>query len=205
MLDRIILAALAAFVFVTWPASAQQSAQRATYRFSGANVTTFAAAPTDWLVIGGSNPKGVIKITKLSLCGTATSSSTIDVILNKRSSADTAGTSSSATGVAMDTSASPAAPTATVLLYTVNPTLGALIGGPLDAKKLNLGPQGAAGCLFWEFGIAGAAGTAGSGGTATTEPIILRGIVQQLAINLNGVTVPAGTSLTWAVEETEEP
>jgi len=81
-----------------------------------------------------------------------------------------------------------------VLAYTANPTLGAtVLGGSLDGKKLNLSTVGAAGCLFWDFG------------TAYAEPVVLRGAIQQLAVNLNGVTVPAGTSLSYTVETTEEP
>ncbi len=188
---RKLLTALAVLLLAAGTADAQQSAQKGTYRYAGVNVTSFAASPTDWLVISGSNTK-LTKVTRLSICGTATSASTIDVLLIKRSAADTAGTQSSITGVPMDVSRGASA--GTVLAYTANPTLGAtVLGGSLDGKKLNLSTVGAAGCLFWDFG------------TAYAEPVVLRGAIQQLAVNLNGVTVPAGTSLSYTVETTEEP
>jgi hypothetical protein len=55
-----------------------------------------------------------------------------------------------------------------------------------------MNPAGAGSCVFKEFGSRAPAG-----------PIILRGATQVLAINLQGITVPAGASLNWEIEVVE--
>jgi hypothetical protein len=162
--------------------------QKASYRFAKAAITSFDAAPTDWLVIGGSGTK-TIRVSNVTVCGTATALSTIDVIPIKRTTADTAGTSASLSASLLDSN--DAAATATVVNYTANPTTGTS-GNNIDAFKLNLGPGGSAGCASLDFG------------TRNTREMVLRGTAQQLALNLNGAALPAGASLSARVELTEE-
>jgi hypothetical protein len=161
--------------------------QKATYSYASGPNTSFAASPTDYFVVTGSATK-TIRITKFSVCGTATAATTIDVNLIKRTVADTGGTSTAPTAVLHDSNN--VAATSTAAVYTANPTTGA--GVTFDVKKLNLGALGGAGCIYWQFG------------DVNGQTIVLRGIAQQFAFNLNAVTAPAGTSLDLKAELTEE-
>src|SRR5271166_514249 len=169
--------------------AAQPLYTKSAFRYSTAALGNQAASPTDWVVIGGSATK-TVRVTNITVCGTATAASTIDVVLIKRSSADTGGTPVSATAVPLDSN--DAAATGTVVYYTANPTgLGTAVGN-VDAVKLNLGASGAAGCGSVDFG------------TRNSQAVVLRGVAQQLAINLNGATVPSGASISYRCETTEE-
>lgn len=163
--------------------------QKATYSFAIGPQTTFAATPNDIFVITGSATK-TIRIGKLSLCGTATAATTAEFSLVKRSTAATGGTILNTATVVPNDSTNPAA-TATFVSYSVNPTPGTAVG-VVDAKKLNLGALGAAGCLYWQWG------------DTNGQQIVLRGVAQQLSINFASATPPAGMSLDVKVELTEE-
>lgn len=163
---------------------------KSAYRFATGPVTTFATGPTDWFTITGSATK-TVRVTNIVVCGTATAASTIDLVLTKHSTADTGGTTGTApTAVPLDSN--DAAVTAAAAIYTANPTVGTLVGTAIDTVKLNLGAAGAAGCVSLDYGVRNA------------QALVLRGVAQQVAVNLAGATMPAGISLDVRVELTEE-
>jgi hypothetical protein len=159
--------------------------ERLTATYSAAFNVAPAASATDVAVIGGSASK-TINVTKVIIGGTQTTAGLVDVLLIKRSTADTGGTSAGATAVPYDST--DAAATATVLAYTANPTTGTTVGAvrrafvPVDATTSIINPT-----TVFDFGASG-------------KPIKLRGTAQQLAVNLNGVTVTGGSldiSFEW--------
>jgi hypothetical protein len=159
------------------------------FRYATGPITGFAVGLTDWVTLNGSTTKEVT-ITAISLCGTATAPATLDILLIKRSALDTGGGSASRT--AANLTGNNVAATSVFAVYTANPTAVGTAAGNVDVKKLNVGPPGTAGCLNLEYGTRGAA------------PVILRGPASNLAINFNGVTVPAGLSLNAMVEVIEQ-
>lgn len=146
-------------------------------------------AATDIFTIIGSGTK-TIKITKITISGTQTVAGTINIALIKRSAPDSGGTSTNPVMVSHDSAN--AAATALVTAYTVNPTLGTVVGTMQSHKLLLPAPASLAqSSLILELE------------DAASKPIVLRGNLEQLAISLNGVT-PTGGSLNISIEWTEE-
>ena len=163
--------------------------------YSAARSAVAAAAnPTDIFTITGS-ASAVVRVKSISISGIATADRNIDCILLKRSTENTAGTSTTLTAVPHDSAN--AAATAVVRSYTANPTLGTLVGN-INSVRLGVGVA-----------------TPGNGDPTQARPevlfssrdskqdIVLRGTGEVLAINLNGATV-AGNSFSCNVEWTEE-
>ena len=160
-----------------------------------------ATAPTDIATITGSATK-VVKVRKVHISGVATSGAQIDVFLIKRSTANTGGTAVTVTNVPYDSLN--AAATATVRYYgaaaaPTNPTVGTAVGtisqsmlflSPLTSSNNN--PVVGGNSVDIEFK------------DGDKQPLTLRGVNEVLAINLNGITVPAGTNLEIDWEWTEE-
>ena len=183
-------AAAAAIVLLTSAGFAySQQATITSFRYAVGPVSTFAAGPTDWIVLTGAAGK-VVKLTNITCSGTANSSASLDLILVKRSTADSGGTSATVTPVNLGATTLTAA--SSLAVYTVNPTLGTAVAN-IDAQKLNVGPPGSAGFMSLDFGTRPQA----------VAPV-LRGTSQQLALNLNGGTVPVGLSLDCRLEITEQ-
>jgi hypothetical protein len=138
-----------------------------------------AASATDIAVLSG-NASNTVIVTKIMVSCTQTTAGIIDLILLKRSTADTAGTSTgSPTTVPLDSSN--AGGVSSVLTYTANPTTGSLVGN-VDTIKL--------GCM--------ATGTTSPNDIYIWRPsmgqsIVLRGTAQQIAVNLNAATVTGGS------------
>jgi len=170
------------------PVSSMRTAPvKETYSAS-VNALVAAALATDIFTITGSATK-TIKITKIQIDGTATGAAVAPVLLLKRSTANTAGTSTAPTKVPLDSNF--AAATATVLAYTANPTVGTLVGAIRQEKVLISTATTNGETVLMQFG------------DLTGSPIVLRGITQVIAFNLNGVTY-AGNSFNMFVEWTEE-
>lgn len=137
-----------------------------------------AAAATDIATITGSATTTVF-VTKVVISGIQTTAGLNDVLLIKRSTADTGGTS--AAGTALPHDSGDAAATATVLAYTANPTTGTTVAAlrrnylPIAGVTSVVNPV-----VEYKFGELG-------------RPLILRGIAQVLAVNLNGATITGGT------------
>lgn len=147
------------------------------------------ATATDIFTITGSASK-TIKITKIGISTTRTTSGNVDILLLKRSTANSGGTSAAVTAVPHDSTN--AAATGTVLSYTANPTTGTLVGAIRSEKNfINTVGGGSTDKIIWEFG------------QDISQPIVLRGTAEVLAINLNSVTIN-GSSFNISLEWTEE-
>lgn len=164
----------------------------ATYTYT-VSATAPYATPTDWIVIRGSATK-TIKIKHIELSGAATAATSgFTFTINKHTVANTGGTSTNPTPIQHDSADNPA--TATVLLYTAAPTI-------------------AGSAAIWKTGrvtltvVTPAAGTAAIDryiydyASEPYEPLTLRGVAQECAINFNGVALLAGEvldySITWS-------
>lgn len=169
--------------------------------FTGRRLTCSAAfdlagytTPTDLFSLAGSATKK-IRLVHAELSGTATTSTSSDVLLVKRSTANTGGTPTTITPVKHDTQTPGGACTATIATYGSAPTLGTLVGAVKDAQ-LTLPPAAsstpALTYLPWDFG------------THNEEPVALNGTAENVGLNFQGVAWPAGgkisVSLTWSEE-----
>lgn len=165
---------------------------RSTYSASASGFVP-AASATDIFCIKGSATK-TVKITSIAVSGTTTAGSgfSASTTLVKRSTIDTGGTSVTDTAVPHDSG--DMAATAVVTHYTANPTLGNAVGN-LRAHRLSIGTAGGAGNVGplnqWDFGV------------RASKPIILRGVSEQLCINLGGITI-TGPIFSASVEWVEE-
>lgn len=146
-----------------------------------------ALLPTDIFEIAGSASK-IIRVSRIRLTGTRTASTTNDIIVVKRSTANTGGTSTSPTVIPVNSTS--AAGTAVVKAYTANPTLGTLVGNiRADKQFLNIAGTGPSEVREYTFGIDG------------TEHLTLNGVNEMVAVNLNGVTMGGGNLDIWVTWE----
>lgn len=121
----------------------------------------------------------------------ATAAGAYDFLLIKRSTANSAGTSSTPAVVPLDSTN--AAGTAVVKAYTANPTLGSAVGTIVSRKATVTTAAGAIPevPLVIQFG------------QGQAQEIVLRGVAQMLCLNLNGATMTGG-SLNIDILWTEE-
>jgi hypothetical protein len=156
--------------------------------YSTSFVVTSAASATDIFELKGSSTKK-IGVTNIKISGTQTAAGIVDVYIKKRSSANTGGTSTTATCISHD--ATDVTATATGTIYTANPTTGTSLG---DLRIVSLPVVATTDKTLTseslDFGIRG-------------KPVYLNSATEALAINLNGVTVTGG-SFKVSVEWTEE-
>ncbi len=173
--------------------------QKATYSAAKVGLVPANSATDIFTITGAANK--IIRITRIAITATTTSATpaALDVLLLKRSTANSAGTSTGSPTPVPHDSAN-AAVSATVLAYTANPTTGTLVGTALRNQKLfqTLATYTATDFpakdqITWEFGNRPGA-----------QAIALRGTGQVLAINLNGVTATATASFDIDIEWTEE-
>ena len=165
---------------------------KASYSVAKQGLVT-AASATDIFTLTGSATK-TVRITHVEVSGIATTILDTSVQVFIRTTADTGGTSSAVTPFPHDQN-NPAA-TATAAAYTANPTINDATARLIRVEKVmfNIAAPTAgseSGRLFLDFG------------TRPSQAIVLRGVAQQLAINLNGVTV-AGPSIDISIEFTED-
>ncbi len=151
---------------------------------------TLAVTATDFFTIFGSGTR-TVRVLRVIVSGFATGAASVDMILLLRSTADSGGASTTPTSIPHDTNNTATVPTAALLLYTANPTLGTLVGN-VRARKLNLGAAGSAGVIEWNFS------------DKNDQAIVLRGATQGLCLNFNGQAVPSGTSLDIEIEFVED-
>lgn len=157
--------------------------------YSASASWTFPASATDIFTITGSASK-TIKIRRITLSFTATSGANATVVVTKRSTANTGGTSVARTGVPWDSTN--AAPTATVLSYTANPTLGTLVGN-VQTSTVYASGGGTIGSIPIILDYTGTA----------QQPLILRGTSQVVGINMNATTYTgnvARATVIWTEE-----
>jgi len=161
---------------------------KTTYVASGTVVPVTGA--TDLVTIIGSATK-LVKLLRVVFSGTiVTAAINGSVSIVKRSAADTAGTSTAPTIIPLDSNN--AAATAVLAAYTANPTLGTAVGTIWQAKYLYvIAASGNPSVLTIDFNQLGQAGT-------------LRGVAQQLALNLNAVAFASAGSVDYSFVFTEE-
>ena len=163
---------------------------KATYTYA-ISATAPYASPTDWIVIRGSATK-LVKVVRISITGVATAATSVIFTLKKHTIANTAGTSTNPAFVLHDSS-DPAA-TALVLLYTVAPTIDAS-AAIWKTVRLTLGVAPAATTALTDRYVWDASAT-------PCEPLVLRGVAQEFAIN--SPTVPTGGVYDVEITITEE-
>lgn len=161
---------------------------RSTYSAAITGLVT-AATATDFFTITGSATR-VIKVSRIFMQTNSSGGNSFNILLAKRSTVNTGGTSTTPTAVAMD-STNPTA-TAVVRAYTANPTLGTLVGIIRSEK-------------FFASGISTAATEAKlfDFREGFAQPVVLRGTNEVLSLNLNSTTVTGSAVNCW-VEWTEE-
>lgn len=161
--------------------------RRATYRATVVGLVP-AASATDIAYIIGSATK-TVRVTRVSVSGQAGTAINTPIVLVKRSTAASGGTCAGATEVPIDSTS--AAATAAVTTCTANPTLGTGVGSvasqAIFLSTATTQPR-AADFIF---------------GTEGGQPIVLRGVAQNVAVNLNGVSVSSGV-VNVTFEWTEE-
>lgn len=153
-------------------------------------------APTDMATITGSASK-IVRVHAVYFSSTQTSYGTNNIYLVKRSTANSGGTSSSITAVPLDSTS--AAATATVLSYTVNPTTGSLVG--------NINMKRVASPVITTTGMSADIGVdlmPSHRGFELTQPVVLRGTSEVLAVNFAGAALPAGLTVSVTFLFTEE-
>lgn len=155
-----------------------------------------AATPTDLAILNGSATK-LIKVKSVTVSALATGAGYMDASLVMRSTANTGGTCPAVAAIPLD--AADAAATAVLSACTANPTLGTAVGGG----------NGEVADLMMLFGTAAVTGSPPQfmmppAAETVIKPVVLRGVLQGLAINLNGQALPAGGKVSYCFTWTEE-
>lgn len=156
-----------------------------------------ATGATDVACITG-NATNIVRIQQIRISGTAGTLVSLPVVITKHASANTGGTAALTTALPVPyklDSQNPAA-LATTTAYTANPTIADAAPGIIDVGI----------ATFNVTTVAGGAPVTFSWTTrAYNEPPILRGVAQQVCVNLNGVSVSSGLlaiSFLWT-EQTQ--
>ena len=159
-------------------------AQLQTYRASIVGLAP-AASATDFFTIGGVAGHQV-RVHWIKCNGISTAAATAIVQVSKRSTLDTAGTSTSPTTVRLN-ALNPVA-SAVVKAYTANPTLGTLIG-VIDADELTTNTVATSAFankgVFFDF---------------TNQYLVLDSATAMLALNANAASLTSGASLNCTIE-----
>lgn len=165
-----------------------------TYVATGIGIVP-AAAPTDVACITGSATKQ-IRVHRVEIGGTAGTAINIVAALHKHVSANTGGTAATllALPVPYKIDSAFAAPSATTTAYTANPTIADATPGVVAARTVFLPATGTAvrgNSEVFDFTGQGA------------SPPVLRGIAQQLCVNLGAVTTPSSGLMAVSFQWTE--
>lgn len=168
------------------------SGTKATYTYA-VSATAPYATPTDWIVIRGSGTK-TVKILRIEISGAATAATEVIFTLKKHTVANTSGTSTTPTPMQHDSADSAAS--AVVLLYSVAPTIDAT-ATIWKNVRLTLAVAPAATTVapdryVYDYGV------------ESYEPLTLRGVAQEFAINFGGSAVPSGGVYDVAIVFSEE-
>lgn len=149
------------------------------------------ATPSDVVVLVGSATK-TIMVTKFEITPTATANGSLDFYVYKRTTANTGGTFT-ATAITPNDSTNPTA-TAVSRIYSANPSaLGT--GTLVRATRVTLASKSPNGIAIQQW--------IESFGTGNQQPLVLRGVNESLAINLNGQALPTGIELYFTLEWVE--
>lgn len=151
-----------------------------------------AASATDIACITGSATK-VVRLQAIRVSGTAGTLITVPVVITKHTVANTGGTAAATTALPVPTriDSGDAAPTATTTAYTANPTIDSSVT-TIDVAHLTLTTTGttvAMGNLLFDWSS-----------RPYSEPPTLRGVAQQVCVNINGTSPSSGlmaVSFRW--------
>lgn len=158
------------------------------------------ASATDTVCIAGSASK-IVKVTSIKLSGSAGTLVSLPVTLVRRASANTGGTAASTTANPANTiskrDTTQAAATATLVSYTAVPTIVDTSPTYLDTQTLTL-PVTSAGTSSSVLNFNYASDIAN-----LNAPVTLRGIAEQVCLNLNTISVSSGV-LNGVISWTEE-
>lgn len=161
-----------------------------TYAATGVGIAP-ASSATDIACITG-NATNVVRVQQVRVSGSAGTLISLPVLITKHTVVNTGGTAATSTALPVPNkldSLNPS-PVATTTAYTANPTVDAT-ATILDAGIVTLNVTT----------VAGGAPTTFSWTTrAYNEAPVLRGVAQQVCVNLNGVTVSSGlvaVSFLW--------
>lgn len=165
---------------------------KATYVYA-ISATAPYATPTDWIVIKGSATK-TVKILRIEISGAATAATDVVVILQKHTIANTSGTKTNPTPMQHDSN--DAAASAVVVLYSVAPTIDAS-ATTWKTIRMNLALAPAATTVVPDRFVYNYA-------AEPYEPLTLRGVAQEFAINFNSAAVPSGGVYDVAIVWSEE-
>jgi hypothetical protein len=163
---------------------------RGTYSIFIPGVTP-AATPTDILTLQGSASK-LIRVRQIIITGIATAASNVQILVNRRTTPNTAGTKTNPALVAHDPSDDAA--TCVLALYSANPSgLGASLGIQ-DGGRLNLAPAANGGIdrLLLQYGW------------LNDKAPVLNGISDFLCIGLGGAAMPAGGNFDFSILVSED-
>lgn len=152
----------------------------ATYTYA-ISATAPYATPTDWIVLRGSATK-VVRLQRIEFSGAATAATEVIFTLKKHTIANTSGTSTSPTPMQHDSADGVA--TATILLYSVAPTIDAS-ATIWKTVRMTLAVAPAATTVAPDRYIYNASAD-------LCEPLTLRGVAQEFAINFGSAAVPSG-------------
>ena len=154
--------------------------------YSASAKTTPAIGATDFMFVPG-NGTTTVYVTKIVISGLASIARLQDIQIIKRTTANTAGTSSSMSVAQHDST--DAVPSTTPITYTANPSGLGTSGGTLRQAfaALGLATSSDDNVLTFEFGDKG-------------RPIVLRGTAQGLAVNLSGTATLSGDTISVSVE-----
>lgn len=172
-------------------AGADNEPERATFGAFLYGLAPASGTMTDLFLMQGAAGK-VIRVKSIILSGTATSATNVPVILYKRTTNQTGGTTTAVTRTAKDS----ADGTANMVLNHFGtgaaPTPGT--GAMVDGGRLNLAPSanGSIDRLMFQYSW------------QNEKAIVLRGASEWLAVNFNGVSTPAGVGIDFACTWTEE-
>jgi hypothetical protein len=163
---------------------------RAAYGFSVYGMTPVATA-TDVLTLGGSSTK-TIRIRQIVISGVATGAGNIPIVIHRRTTANSGGTSTTPTPGQRD--GNDDAATAVVRQYSANAaSLGTSIAA-IDGGRLGVAATGNASIDRFVAQY----------GWLNEKSPVLRSATDFLAINLNGATLPSGLVLDIGIWWTEE-
>lgn len=159
-----------------------------------------AASATDIFCISGSGTK-TIKVAGLTVYGVAGTLTSVPAVVLRRASLDTGGTAattiaSPALTIGKADTANPAS-TATLIAYTANPTINDTSPTYIRAGYITT-PTVAAGTSSTNTAF-----TFGANLPQFTQQLTLRGLTDQVCLNLQATTITAGVlniTVTWTEE-----
>jgi hypothetical protein len=164
---------------------------KATYTYL-ITATAPYATPTDWVVLRGSATK-TVEVVRTSFTGFATAATNILFTYKKHNIANTGGTSSAGTVIKRDTG--DGASTASILLYTVAPTIDAsaiIVENIWTQLAVTMATASVLPIpVVHEYSL------------GAYEPWVLHTAAEEFAINFNSVAVPAGGLYTYEITWTE--